>query len=185
MKILIGLDLARHTRQHGPQRPASGSRNSAAPLFYLPRRRREPWSLASPEGRGQPPIDPVQRHSEGQTDSTRRFKADPAGPGRCSRATSRLADVSGGRPRRGSSNPRRPTARCGTWPKNPHSIALIEAFYKRRGSRSPPSATRPACSTASRSRGQPLVKGKRGDGLHQRRGGGGPPHQGRAVPRGG
>src|SRR6476660_2872138 len=45
-------------------------------------------TLASPRG-GQPPIDPVSDTPEGQTDSTRRFKQEPAALA----STTRLAEV--------------------------------------------------------------------------------------------
>ena len=48
--------------------------------------------------------------------------------------------------------------------EDPHSIALIEAFWPP-ASRSPRSAMRPACSTTSRAEGKPLVKGKRVTGF--------------------
>src|SRR3954464_13504887 len=47
--------------------------------------------LASPKG-GQPPIDPVSDTPEGQTDSTRRFKGDPAAQAALA-STTRLAEV--------------------------------------------------------------------------------------------
>ena len=48
-------------------------------------------TLASPKG-GQPPIDPVNDTPEGQTDSTRRFKGDPAAQAALA-STTRLAEV--------------------------------------------------------------------------------------------
>ena len=48
-------------------------------------------TLASPKG-GQPPIDPVSDTPEGQTDSTRRFKGDPAAQAALA-STTHLAEV--------------------------------------------------------------------------------------------
>ena len=48
-------------------------------------------TVASPKG-GQPPLDPVSDTPEGQTESTRRFKQDPAAQAELAN-TVRLSDV--------------------------------------------------------------------------------------------
>ena len=118
-------------------------------------------TLASPKG-GQPPIDPVSDTPEGQTDSTRRFKQRSRGPGgagehhaarrRHGRRTTTRSSIPGA------------TARCGTWPRT-RARSPSSRRSTTPASRSPPSATRPACSTASSIQGQPLVKGKRVTGF--------------------
>jgi putative intracellular protease/amidase len=113
-------------------------------------------TLASPKG-GQPPIDPVSDAPEGQTDWTRRFKQDPAAQDALA-STSRLADVTVGEfdavfyP--GGHGPMWDLA------EDPHSIALIEAFY---GAGKPVAAVCHAPGVLHRVwfEGQPLVKGKR------------------------
>ena len=117
-------------------------------------------TLASPKG-GQPPIDPVSDTPEGQTDWTRRFKQDPAAQDALA-STSRLADVTVGEydavfyP--GGHGPMWDLA------EDPHSIALIEAFY---GAGKPVAAVCHAPGVLHRVRfdGQPLVKGKRVTGF--------------------
>jgi putative intracellular protease/amidase len=117
-------------------------------------------TLASPKG-GQPPIDPVSDTPEGQTDWTRRFKQDPAAQAALA-STSRLADVTVGEydavfyP--GGHGPMWDLA------EDPHSIALIEAFY---GAGKPVAAVCHAPGVLHRVRfeGQPLVKGKRVTGF--------------------
>ena len=137
-------------------------------------------TLASPKG-GQPPIDPVSDTPEGQTDWTRRFKQDPAAQAALAN-TSRLADVTAG----DYDAVFYPGGHGPMWDltEDPHSIDLIEAFY---GAGKPVAAV---CHVARRTPPRPVPgptarEGQAGDGLHQRRGGSGPPHQGRAVPRGG
>ena len=136
-------------------------------------------TVASPKG-GQPPLDPVSDTPEGQTELTRRFKQIPQRR-MCWRTPSGSA-MSRPRITTRSSIPVA-TARCGTWPRirfpSPSSrTSTIPA------NRSPRSAM--ARRAASRQVPGPTDReGQAGDGLHQRRGGSGPPHQGGAVPRGG
>jgi putative intracellular protease/amidase len=117
-------------------------------------------SLASPKG-GQPPIDPVSDTPEGQTDSTRRFKQDPAAQATLAN-TSRLADVAAG----DYDAVFYPGGHGPMWDlaEDPHSIALIEASY---GSGKPVAAVCHAPGVLHRvqSEGQPLVKGKRVTGF--------------------
>jgi len=117
-------------------------------------------SLASPKG-GQPPIDPVSDTPEGQTDATRRFKQDPAAQATLAN-TSRLADVAAG----DYDAVFYPGGHGPMWDlaEDPHSIALIEAFY---GSGKPVAAVCHAPGVLHRvqSEGQPLVKGKRVTGF--------------------
>jgi putative intracellular protease/amidase len=113
-------------------------------------------ALASPKG-GQPPIDPVSDTPEGQTDSTRRFKQDPAAQATLAN-TSRLADVAAG----DYDAVFYPGGHGPMWDlaEDPHSIALIEASY---GSGKPVAAVCHAPGVLHRvqSEGEPLVKGKR------------------------
>ena len=138
-------------------------------------------TLASPKG-GQPPIDPKSDTPEGQTDLTRRVQAGSGGPG-------------GAREHRASSPDMRsedfdavfyPGGHGPMWDlaEDPNSIALIEAFYN---AGKPVAAVCHAPGVLHRVKYQGAAdrEGQAGDGLHQQRGGGGPPHQGRAVPRGG
>ena len=117
-------------------------------------------TLASPKG-GQPPIDPVSDTPEGQTDSTRRFKQDPAAQDALAN-TSRLADVTAG----DFDAVFYPGGHGPMWDlaEDPHSIALIEAFY---GAGKPVAAVCHAPGVLHRVRfeGQPLVKGKRVTGF--------------------
>jgi putative intracellular protease/amidase len=117
-------------------------------------------TIASPKG-GQPPLDPVSDTPEGQTDWTRRFKKDPTAQAVLAK-TVRLAEVTHGEldavfyP--GGHGPMWELA------ENPHSIALIEAFW---------SAGKPVAAVCHASgvlrhvkfQGQPLVKGKRVTGF--------------------
>jgi len=82
-------------------------------------------TIASPHG-GQPPLDPVSDTPQGQTDSTCRFKQDPAA--RAALATTlRLADVNAA----DYDAVFYPGGHGPMWDltEDPHSIALIEAFY--------------------------------------------------------
>jgi putative intracellular protease/amidase len=82
-------------------------------------------TLASPKG-GQPPIDPVSDTPEGQTDSTRRFKGDPAAQAALA-STTRLAEVAAD----GHDAVFYPGGHGPMWDlaEDPRSIALIEAFW--------------------------------------------------------
>ena len=137
-------------------------------------------TLASPKG-GQPPIDPVSDTPEGQTDSTRRFKGDPAAQAALA-STTPLADVAAD----GYDAVFYPGGHGPMWDlaEDPRSIALIEAFWD---AGKPVAAVchAPGVLRRVQSPGPAAGEGQAGDGLHQWRGGGGPPDQGRAVPRGG
>lgn len=117
-------------------------------------------TLASPKG-GQPPIDPVSDAPEGQTDSTRRFKQDPAAQATLAN-TARLADVAAA----DYDAVFYPGGHGPMWDlaEDPHSIALIEAFYD---AGKPVAAVCHAPGVLHRvqSQGQPLVKGKRVTGF--------------------
>jgi putative intracellular protease/amidase/enoyl-CoA hydratase/carnithine racemase len=113
-------------------------------------------TLASPRG-GQPPLDPVSDTPEGQTDMTRRFKQDPS-------AQAVLANT------RVLSEIRAadydaifyPGGHGPMWDltEDPHSIALIEAFYN---AGKPVAAVchAPAVLHRVKFQGEPIVKGKR------------------------
>ena len=137
-------------------------------------------TVASPKG-GQPPLDPVSDTPEGQTDFTRRFKQDPAAQAVLAK-TLRLADVNAS----DYDAVFYPGGHGPMWDlaEDPRSIALIEAFYS---SGKPVAAVCHAAWRAPSCRvpGPAARAGQAGDGLHQWRGGGGPPHQGCAFPRGG
>ena len=82
-------------------------------------------TLASPKG-GQPPLDPVSDTPAGQTAFTRRFKQDPAAQAELAK-TLRLADVKAS----DYDAVFYPGGHGPMWDlaEDPHSIALIEAFY--------------------------------------------------------
>jgi putative intracellular protease/amidase len=117
-------------------------------------------TLASPKG-GQPPLDPVSDTPEGQTESTRRFKQDPAAQ-RALANTVRLADV------RATDYDAvfYPGGHGPMWDlaEDPDSIGLIEAFYN---AGKPVAAVCHAPGVLHRVKfqGQPLVKGKRVTGF--------------------
>jgi putative intracellular protease/amidase len=117
-------------------------------------------ALASPKG-GQPPIDPVSDETEGQTDATRRFKADAAAQAVLAN-TSRLADVTAG----DYDAVFYPGGHGPMWDlaEDAHSIALIEAFWI---AGKPVAAVCHAPGVLHRVQidGQPLVKGKRVTGF--------------------
>jgi putative intracellular protease/amidase len=117
-------------------------------------------ALASPKG-GQPPIDPVSDETEGQTDATRRFKADAAAQAVLAN-TSRLADVTAG----DYDAVFYPGGHGPMWDlaEDAHSIALIEAFWN---AGKPVAAVCHAPGVLHRVQidGQPLVKGKRVTGF--------------------
>src|SRR5262249_51245549 len=60
-------------------------------------------------------------------------------------------------------------------------LSAGQVLYKAGRRRLPCAWRAPSCQVP----GPTDREGQAGDGLHQRRGGGGPPHQGRTVPRGG
>jgi putative intracellular protease/amidase len=117
-------------------------------------------TIASPKG-GQPPLDPVSDTPEGQTDWTRRFRKDPAAQAVLAK-TVRLAEVT----HEGFDAVFYPGGHGPMWDlaEDPHSIALIEAFY---------SAGKPVAAVCHapgvfrhvKFQGQPLVKGKRVTGF--------------------
>lgn len=117
-------------------------------------------TLASPNG-GQPPIDPVSDTPEGQTDSTRRFKQDPAAQAALAR-TVRLSAVHAA----DHDTVFYPGGHGPMWDlaEDPHSIALIEAFYN---AGKPVAAVCHAPGVLHRVQfqGQPLVNGKRVTGF--------------------
>jgi len=117
-------------------------------------------TLASPKG-GQPPIDPVSDTPEGQTDSTRRFKGDPAAQVALA-STTRLAEVAAA----GYDAVFYPGGHGPMWDlaEDPRSIALIEAFWD---AGKPVAAVchAPGVLRHVRFQGEPLVKGKRVTGF--------------------
>jgi putative intracellular protease/amidase/enoyl-CoA hydratase/carnithine racemase len=113
-------------------------------------------TLASPRG-GQPPLDPVSDTPEGQTDMTRRFKQDPSA--RAVLANTRvLSEI------RATDYDAifYPGGHGPMWDltEDPHSIALIEAFYN---AGKPVAAVchAPAVLHRVKFQGEPIVKGKR------------------------
>lgn len=82
-------------------------------------------TLASPKG-GQPPLDPKSDTPEGQTDLTRRFKQDPAAQAVLAK-TLKLSDTNAA----DYDAVFYPGGHGPMWDltEDPHSIALIEAFY--------------------------------------------------------
>jgi putative intracellular protease/amidase len=117
-------------------------------------------TLASPRG-GQPPIDPVSDTPEGQTDSTRRFKGDPAARAALA-STTRLAEVAAD----GYDAVFYPGGHGPMWDlaEDPRSIALIEAFWD---AGKPVAAVchAPGVLHRVRFRGEPIVNGKRVTGF--------------------
>jgi len=117
-------------------------------------------TVASPKG-GQPPLDPMSDTPEGQTDLTRRFKQDPAAQVVLA-TTLFLADIYAVDYHAvfypGGHGPMWDLA------EDPHSIALIEAFYNA----GKPVATichAPGVLHRVKFQGQPIVKGKRVTGF--------------------
>jgi putative intracellular protease/amidase len=117
-------------------------------------------TLASPRG-GQPPIDPKSDTPEGQTDLTRRFKQDPAAQAVLAR-TLPLAEMNAA----DHDAVFYPGGHGPMWDlaEDPRSIALIEAFYD---AGKPVAAVchAPGALRHAKSRGQPIVKGKRVTGF--------------------
>lgn len=117
-------------------------------------------TVASPKG-GQPPLDPKSDTPEGQTDTTRRFKQDPAAQAVLA-STVKLADV------RAEDHDAvfYPGGHGPMWDlaEDPKSIALIEAFYS---AEKPVAAVchAPAVLHRVTSRGEPIVEGKRVTGF--------------------
>jgi putative intracellular protease/amidase len=117
-------------------------------------------TLALPKG-GQPPLDPVSDTPEGQTEFTRRFKQDPAARAVLAN-TERLGDVKAS----DYDAVFYPGGHGPMWnlAEDPHSIALIEAFY----SFGKPVAAvchAPGVLHRVKFQGQPSVKGKRVTGF--------------------
>ncbi|MDI1283547.1 MAG: type 1 glutamine amidotransferase domain-containing protein [Reyranella sp.] len=113
-------------------------------------------TVASPKG-GQPPLDPISDTPEGQTDLTRRFKQDPAAQAVLAK-TVKLADVKAA----DYDAVFYPGGHGPMWDlaEDPHSIALIEAFYN---AGKPVAAVchAPGVLHHVKFQGQPIVKGKR------------------------
>ena len=131
----------------------------AAP-YYVFRDAGADVTLASPKG-GQPPVDPKSDTAEGQTDATRRFKKDAA-------AQAQLADTI----KLGTIKARDydaifyPGGHGPLWDlaENVDSIALIEIFASL-GKPVGAVCHAPGVLRHTRSRGEPLVKGKRVTGF--------------------
>ena len=117
-------------------------------------------TLASPNG-GQPPLDPKSDTPEGQTDLTRRFKQDPAAQAVLAN-TLKLSDVKAA----DYDAVFYPGGHGPMWDltEDPHSIALIEAFYN---AGKPVAAVchAPAVLHRVKFRGESIVKGKRVTGF--------------------
>jgi len=117
-------------------------------------------TVASPKG-GQPPLDPVSDTPEGETDSTRRFKQDPAAQAVLA-SSLRLTDVNAS----DHDAVFYPGGHGPMWDlaEDPRSIALIEASYS---SGKPVAAVCHAPGVLHRVKfeGKPLVQGKRVTGF--------------------
>ena len=135
--------------------------------------------LASPKG-GQPPLDPKSNEPNFQTDLTRRFEADAAAKAQLA-STVRLDSVKAD----DFDTVFYPGGHGPMWDlaEDRNSIKLIESFL---------AAGKPValvCHAPGALRhvktpdGKPLVQGQEGHRLHQYRGRGGGPDQGRALPR--
>jgi putative intracellular protease/amidase len=131
----------------------------AAP-YYVFRDAGADVTVASPLG-GQPPLDPKSDTPEGQTEATRRFKNDKAAQALLA-DTVKLATIKA----RDYDAIFYPGGHGPLWDlaENPDSIALIETFYS---AGKPVGAVchGPAVLRHTRSRGAPLVKGKRVTGF--------------------
>ncbi|MFO1036993.1 MAG: type 1 glutamine amidotransferase domain-containing protein [Geminicoccaceae bacterium] len=117
-------------------------------------------TLASPKG-GQPPIDPKSDEPDGQTDLTRRFKADPAA--QKALATTRvLAEMRAEH----FDTVFYPGGHGPMWDlaEDPHSIALIEAFWNA-GKPVALVCHAPGALRHVQADGRPLVEGKRVTGF--------------------
>jgi len=117
-------------------------------------------TLASPAG-GQPPLDPKSDEPDGQTDATRRFKADTEAQAALAH-THKLAEVDAA----AYDAVFYPGGHGPLWDlaESPESIALIEAFW----TAGKPVATvchAPGVLRHVTAGGQPLVKGKRVTGF--------------------
>jgi putative intracellular protease/amidase len=117
-------------------------------------------TLASPKG-GQPPIDPKSDTPEGQTDLTRRFKQDPAAQAVLAK-TLTLADIKAA----DYDTVFYPGGHGPMWDltEDPHSIALIEAFYNA-GKPVAAICHAPGALHRVKFQGQSIVKGKRVTGF--------------------
>lgn len=117
-------------------------------------------TVASPKG-GQPPLDPKSDTPEGQTDLTRRFKQDPAAQALLGNSRI-LSDIEA----TDYDAVFYPGGHGPMWDltEDPHSIALIEAFYN---AGKPVAAVchAPAAFHRVKFQGQPIVKGKRVTGF--------------------
>lgn len=117
-------------------------------------------TVASPKG-GQPPLDPKSDTPEGQTDLTLRFKQDPAAQALLGKSQV-LADIKA----TDYDAVFYPGGHGPMWDltEDPHSIALIEAFYN---AGKPVAAVchAPAAFHRVKFQGQPIVKGKRVTGF--------------------
>lgn len=90
MKIL--MVLTSHDRLGDTGHPTGFWLEEFAAPYYVFRDAGADITLVSPRG-GQPPLDPRSDAAESQTESTRRFKADPAAQAALA-STRRLAEVS-------------------------------------------------------------------------------------------
>jgi putative intracellular protease/amidase len=131
----------------------------AAPYFVF-RDAGATVTLASPAG-GQPPLDPKSDAPEGQTDATRRFKADSAAQAALAH-THKLAEIDAS----AFDAVFYPGGHGPLWDlaEDPKSIALIEAFW---AAGKPVAAVchAPGVLRHVTDNGQPLVKGKRVTGF--------------------
>jgi putative intracellular protease/amidase len=118
-------------------------------------------TLASPKG-GQPPLDPKSDAPDAQTDSTRRFKSDPAAQAALA-DTRHLADVSGD----GFDAVFYPGGHGPLWDlaDDPHSIALIESMVAAGKTVSAVCHAPGVLRGVKAKDGSPLVKGKQVTGF--------------------
>jgi putative intracellular protease/amidase len=131
----------------------------AAP-YYVFRDAGADVTVASPKG-GQPPLDPSSDAPAGQTDHTRRFKADAAAQAVLA-STVRLADVTAA----GFDGVFYPGGHGPMWDlaEDPVSIALIESFATA-GKPIAAVCHAPSALRHVRVNGQPIVKGRRVSGF--------------------
>jgi len=158
MKIL--MVLTSHDKLGNTGRKTGFWLEEFAAPYYTFRDAGAAVTLASPKG-GQPPLDPKSDTPEGQTELTRRFKQDPAAQAELAR-TLLLAEMNAA----GFDTVFYPGGHGPMWDlaEDPHSIALIEAFYN---AGKPVAAVCHAPGALHRVefQGQPIVKGKRVTGF--------------------
>jgi putative intracellular protease/amidase len=159
MKILIVLTS--HDKLGNTGKPTGFWLEELAAPYYVFRDAGAELTLASPRG-GQPPLDPKSDAPDAQTKATSRFREDPAAQAALA-TTRRLETVAAA----DFDAIFYPGGHGPLWDlaEDPHSRALVEAFY---AAGKPVSAVCHAPAVLRHARdvqGQPLVKGKRVTGF--------------------